>query len=38
MHDGACKAFGTVLGPAANAAHRDHLHFDMKKRRQGFCE
>jgi hypothetical protein len=38
MHDGACKAFGTVLGPAANAAHRDHFHFDMKKRRQGFCE
>ncbi len=38
MHAGACKAFGTVLGPAANAAHRDHFHFDMKKRRAAFCE
>jgi hypothetical protein len=38
MHAGACKAFGTVLGPAANAAHRDHFHFDMKQRRGAFCE
>ena len=38
LHDGACKTFGTVLGPAANAAHRDHFHFDMKKRRARFCE
>jgi hypothetical protein len=38
LHDGACKTFGTVLGPAANAAHRDHFHFDMKQRRAAFCE
>ena len=38
LHDEACKTFGTVLGPAANAAHRDHFHFDMKKRRGAFCE
>lgn len=25
----ACKRFKTVLSPDYNAAHRDHLHFDM---------
>ena len=29
VHDGACGIFGTVLGPAYNAAHRNHFHFDM---------
>lgn len=38
LHEEACKSFGTVLGPAANEAHRDHFHFDMKQRRKGFCE
>lgn len=33
IHADACKEFETVLGPAANEAHRDHFHFDMKKRR-----
>ena len=33
VHADACKTFETVLGPAANAAHKDHFHFDMKKRR-----
>jgi len=33
VHDDACKTFETVLGPEANAAHKDHFHFDMKKRR-----
>ncbi len=33
IHNDACKTFETVLGPAANAAHKDHFHFDMKKRR-----
>lgn len=33
VHADACKAFETVLGPEANAAHKDHFHFDMKKRR-----
>ena len=26
--DGACRAFGAVLGPDYNAAHADHLHLD----------
>jgi hypothetical protein len=39
IHTGACSLFGTVLGPEANEAHRDHLHFDMKdRRRSGVCE
>jgi len=39
VHAGACEIFGTVLGPEANAAHRDHFHFDMKKRRySAYCE
>lgn len=29
VHDSACKRFRTVLSPDYNAAHRDHLHFDM---------
>ena len=32
LHKGACGTFGTVLGPEANEAHRDHFHFDMKSR------
>ena len=38
LHDDACRRFGTVLGPDANAAHKNHFHLDMKKRRKGFCE
>ena len=33
LHEGACETFGTVLGPEANEAHRDHLHFDLKARK-----
>jgi hypothetical protein len=29
VHDEGCRRFGVVLGPDANAFHRDHLHFDM---------
>lgn len=29
IHTSACKRFGTVLGPAYNAAHRDHLHLEL---------
>lgn len=32
----ACKRFRTVLSPDYNAAHHDHLHFDMGGR-GGFC-
>lgn len=28
VHKGACAYFRVVLGPAYNAAHRDHFHFD----------
>jgi hypothetical protein len=38
LHEDACRRFGTVLGPDANAAHKNHFHLDMKKRRRGFCE
>ncbi|WP_240782434.1 extensin family protein [Roseococcus sp. SYP-B2431] len=29
LRDGACRWFGTVLGPEYNAAHSDHFHLDM---------
>jgi hypothetical protein len=39
MHEGACATFGTVLGPEANEAHRDHLHVDLAPRKHSaFCE
>jgi hypothetical protein len=28
VHKSACKRFGTVLGPAFNAAHADHFHLE----------
>ncbi|WP_332702690.1 extensin-like domain-containing protein [Devosia sp.] len=28
-HGAACGSFTTVLGPEANAEHRDHLHLDL---------
>ena len=35
----ACASFGTVLGPEANEAHRDHFHLDMKARRnKAYCQ
>ena len=38
LHHGACSVFGTVLGPEANEAHRDHFHLDMKERKgAGIC-
>lgn len=39
IHASACKHFGTVLGPEANNAHRNHFHLDMAPRRlNNFCE
>jgi hypothetical protein len=32
IHQSACKIFGTVLGPEANKAHRNHFHVDMAER------
>lgn len=38
-HTSACRIFGTVLGPEANNAHKNHFHVDMAERRAGnFCE
>ena len=37
MHWAACNDFGTVLGPAANAYHRNHFHFDTARRRSSYC-
>jgi hypothetical protein len=39
IHAGACKIFGTVLGPEANEAHSNHFHVDIAKRRHSaVCE
>jgi hypothetical protein len=39
LHRGACSTFGTVLGPEANEAHRNHFHLDLApRRRSAFCE
>ncbi len=39
IHTSACKYFGTVLGPEANNAHRNHFHLDMADRPRGnFCQ
>ena len=35
IRQSACKRFGTVLTPAYNAAHHDHLHLEMSSR--AFC-
>ncbi len=32
VRDGACDLFSTVLSPDYNAAHSDHLHFDLAER------
>jgi hypothetical protein len=31
-HRSACRIFGTVLGPEANKAHKNHFHVDMAER------
>ncbi|MGI9408327.1 MAG: extensin family protein [Hyphomicrobiaceae bacterium] len=38
IHKSACGLFGTVLGPEANDAHRDHFHLDTADhRRTAYC-
>ena len=37
VHENACSLFGTVLGPQANKAHKDHFHLDVKERRASLC-
>jgi len=36
MRRSACARFTTVLGPGADAAHADHLHVDLRHRRNGY--
>ncbi|MCH9806554.1 MAG: extensin family protein [Alphaproteobacteria bacterium] len=37
-HRTACGLFGTVLGPEANNAHRNHFHVDLAQRKLGpYC-
>ncbi len=31
VHAGACREFTTVLGPLADAYHRDHFHLDLAR-------
>jgi hypothetical protein len=31
-----CARFATVLGPGADASHKDHLHLDMRQRPRGY--
>jgi hypothetical protein len=38
VHNGACKIFGTTLGPEANADHKNHFHLDAKERRHPLCD
>ena len=39
LHAGACGIFGTILGPEANAYHRNHFHFDTASYRSGsYCQ
>ncbi len=38
-HRAACGVFGTVLGPEANSAHKNHFHVDMAERKvRTICE
>ena len=38
-HKSACGIFGTVLGPEANNAHRNHFHVDLADRNSApFCQ
>ena len=36
VREGSCEHFTTVLGPGSNAAHADHFHLDIARRRGGY--
>lgn len=36
VRKGACPVFSTVLGPGSDAAHGDHLHLDMRARKNDY--
>lgn len=31
-----CKYFTTVLGPGSDVHHKDHFHFDLRKRKTAY--
>jgi hypothetical protein len=33
---GACRHFATVLGPGSDAAHGNHFHLDLARRKNGY--
>lgn len=35
VHKGGCREFTTVLGPEADAYHRDHFHLDLARHGRG---
>ena len=38
VHRGACRYFGTVLGPESDSYHQNHFHLDLMQRRSGhYC-
>lgn len=38
VHKAACGPFGTVLGPGSDGYHRDHIHMDTARYRNGtYC-
>lgn len=36
VRESACARFFTVLGPGADSAHANHVHLDLRERRNGF--
>ncbi len=36
LRGSACVTFTTVVGPGANTAHGNHLHFDLEPRKSGY--
>ena len=37
IRDEGCQVYGTVLSPEYNAAHRDHLHFEIREATWTMC-
>ena len=37
IRDEGCQVYGTVLSPEYNAAHRDHLHLEIREATWTMC-
>jgi hypothetical protein len=37
VRDESCRIYGTVLSPDYNAAHRDHLHLEIREATWTMC-